>query len=530
MDSEYDHDLDDPPLRDHPNSARNWLYDEIPGWEPALAGLFSGEAPSAIGQQLLACPTFVRLDRVLRCYDGVSAGELQHVAICPDCVVRVRTLRRLHEVETRAHFESLLQSGVGGLRARSPFAEAAENDARLCFALIGQDANLDIWQQAAWKCSHTIARGLHKARENGATAEDLVVLLELRLTALGAAASDPTVVCARMFDGAWPLVEMIKEAAVEVAAIGSSLFRPFARCVGSASRLAGGRMRAMLAYASVELIDHGEDARELAVLMIHELTSPQNGPIPLFLAALIHRNATLPAALRSSCAAGLVNARRLHEVIRTRARSRYAIERVLSDPEMTTSQAIEQILPAIRRSVDDLLAAPDPEEALLRLVAFRQLLRRIGRVSPDNCVSMSDVFRAIGELLVTRANSSRASGSTFLLIKIVEVVRDQFPAAFASLADLLPTMAGIVRHGMIACAAESYESGRNPPPAASPKFTLVGESWSFDGPPTAKANAFCRNAARVASRNPELKKHLRWMNDRLAISLRRFEASSTTRA
>jgi hypothetical protein len=492
-----------------------------------LDGLSLGDVPDAIGKMLLACPTMTQLDRILRNQNGVSAGELQHITLCPRCVTRVRAFRREHERVADRDFRRRLRQVRGSIDRPSAHIDDADKKARLCFTLIGQDEDLDQWLHDAWRCSHAMAHSLRAARVDGAGVEEQSIIIDLRLTALGSAASSPVALCSSMFDAAWPLAELVKEGATEVVLAGAALFRPFARAVAAAARLAGARMRAMLANAMLDLLDRGEQQAELATMVLRRLAAAAPAPADrLVLAALAYQRADLPADFRASLCAGAVYEPRVYGLFRASVRDRHRVERVLADGKVSAEEGVAAIERIVERAADAMLSATAVDEALLRLIALRRSLGEIARFEPNNDISIDDVFRSIAIMLVRKA--SVRSGSSFLLMKCIETIATVRPRAFIALADLFSSLPRVVRQGLIAITAESYErSFRGAMQESVPHFVRSGRGWNFNAVRTQHPlEAFCRGVGLTAASDPYIKRHLIWMNERMQISARYATATS----
>lgn len=465
-----------------------------------------------------AHPTMVRLDHILKNSDAASHGELEHIAICPDCVARVKAFRRMNDTLARRSFGETLECLHRSSLSTSKHARAAETDARIFYFKLEDDSQLDRWQHDAWRCSHTIARALRQARADNATIDDLKSIIQLRVAALGAGAANPMVACSSRFDAAWPIAEMMKEAAMQTGFINPLLFDTFARSAAAAVADATPKMKVGFLFATIELLDRCAVPPALAIKMIGRFAADASPVTRIVLGALIHRRLPIARELNSVLSADFVNEPRVHAGFRTLVRRWHKTEQILNDETITLHTGIDRILAIVRRYVNDVLDADQPDETLLRLIAFRRFLDRTGRYRPDKHFPMAELFRAIGRLLVSTANERH--GSTYLMTKALEVLGDADPNVYSHLADLLPSVRPVVRQALVTCVAAAYEATFHATLQAQPP-TFIKRDHRLDfvagGSGRPLLDRFCRRAAEEADAHPEINTHLEWMRNRMEM-------------
>lgn len=462
---------------------------------------------------LLACPTLVRLESILGNADAATSGELCHIGVCPDCVSRVRAFRRLHHQAAAELFEERLDAIRDANPPFTPPVAEAEGHARLMFLMIAQDADPERWQTEAWRCTRKIPAALRIAQSNGATTADLELVIELYMTAIGAAASNPVATCSRVTDGTWPVVEMIRHTATEVALIDPALFSSFARSLGSAVRMATPRMKVMAVYAMVDLLERGILPAAFAPTLVRQIAGCDlSDGVRVVLATLLHGHRDLPAELRSAVSDVWSNPR-VDDVFRSLARGRHAIEAALNTARTPPRDAVAAVLAIVDRFRNDLFDAVEPETAMLRLIALRRLLTCIGRQPVPDRVSKGDLFTAITDQLLEAAN--RRPGSTFYAIEACGALLEIYPPAFHRLADMLPTARFILRQGVVAAIAYAYLAAQGgEPQSRTARFVRNGHGWTFvRGAAEHPLDALCTRIAAVSGEG--MVDHLRWVTRRL---------------
>ncbi len=462
---------------------------------------------------LLACPKLVRLQSILENQDLATAGERRHIAVCPDCVARVRAFRRMLRRDAADLFENTVDLIRTNVPPFSPHLQDAEGHARLMFLMITQDADPERWQSEAWACTRKIPAALRIAQNGGATRAELEVVIELFLTAIGAAASNAAATCSRTADGAWPIVEMVKHTAIEVASNAPYLFTPFARALGSAIRLASRRMKVMLVYAMVDLVDRGAIPAVFAPTLIREISACDvSDSVRVVLATLLHSHRTLPADVRSAVSDAWSDPRG-EEVFKSIARARHSLDVALQATRTSTSGASAAVLAIVERFRDDLFDAAEPEDAILRLITLRRVLAEIaGR----HCGTETELFRSIARLLLESADQRR--GSTFLALEACSVILDVCPAAFQPFAAALPTARFIVRQGMFTAIADAWAAVfAGSAQTTTPGFIRQGSGWRYErGAFEHPLDGLCLYVAEL-SFTADLHEHFRWLRHRLDI-------------
>ncbi|MBV8517213.1 MAG: hypothetical protein JO197_07400 [Acidobacteria bacterium] len=440
------------------------------------------------------CPSTLELRGILENHDRASRAELQHIALCPDCVARTRAFRDCRHEDAETLFTNLLDAVLAQSDRSSPHVEWGERYARLLFYMIGEDDEFERWQRSAWRCSHTLAYALRHAREDGANAGEMHAILELLFAAYGAAISNRLGAPAHLFDGAWPLAEMIREAAFEIRFASPASLHAFARAATSATELASPRMQAMILYTVAQL-----PASDIADALVRELEAANlDAATRPLLRVLFGNQVELLPDSASHARRDLLRATDALHVIAASGRD-----------------AAGRIQALARRLATTLFATPEPVEALVRLVMFRAWLRELGATLRGRAEAAS-IVRNVARLLVDL--SAERYGSTFLAIEACAVIRDFCPGAFVSLAsDVVASARPVVRHGLVVCAAEGYESSLHARPhGAHPLFRRRGRTWIFEGGAEAHPlDVFGHALAAAATNDAEVLRHLIWLHERM---------------
>ncbi|HEY4640440.1 MAG TPA: hypothetical protein VII75_03785 [Thermoanaerobaculia bacterium] len=476
----------------------------------SLLGLAPSSA-SAGDHGLYGCPRLVRLNDILENADAASAGELRHIQVCPDCVSRVRAFRTVRREEALKLFESKLDLLRETCAAFTPVVQEAEGHARLLFLMIGQDTDPQRWQIEAWSCTRKVAAALRIARNQKATLVEMETILELFMTAIGTAASNPISTCSRVTDGAWPIVEMVKHTAIHIALNDPSLFRSFCRYLGATVRLSTRRMKAMLTYSMVDLLQQRIVPDIFAPGLVHEISACDLADaVRLVLASQLPERSALRADLRFAVADAMGDPR-VEAVSNSIARGRFAIEAALLTPRMSSEEVFENVLGIVGRFCNDLFAAAEPEEAMLRLIALRQIVRDVTReaVRPD----LAALFRSITELVLEQA--SQRSGSTFFAMEVWNIFRDVVPA-FLELINDLPMARFPVRQAVLNSLADGYAAlFGGDMQSVVPRFHRRNLRWNFAaGDVASPLDPLCVRIAEIAG-EADMDKHLLWFNRKL---------------
>jgi hypothetical protein len=477
-----------------------------------LLGLVPSSA-SAVDIALRGCPKLVRLNDILENSDAASPGELRHIRVCPDCVSRVRAFRVVRREEALKLFESKVDFIRETHVTFTPVVLEAEGHARLLFLMIGQDADPQRWQMEAWSCTRKVAAALRIARNQKATLVEMETILALFMTAIGTAASNPVATCSRLTDGAWPIVEMVKHTAIHVALNDPALFNSFSRHLGAAVRLSTRRMKAMLTYAMVDLLQQRIVPATFASVLVHEISACDLADaVRLVLAAQLPDHSALSADLRFAVSDAMSDSR-VEAVCDSITRGQLEIEAALLTRRTSTEDAFKNVLGIVDRFCNDLFTAAQPEEAMLRLIALRRIVVDITRkaVRPD----LAELLPSITELVLERA--SQRTGSTFFASEVWSICRD-VRTAFLDIVDVLPTAPYTLRQGVINSVADGYAAffGGDMQSVVA-RFHRRNSQWKFEpGDLASPLDALCTRIAEIAT-DAELDKHLLWFNRRLDI-------------
>lgn len=454
------------------------------------------------------CPSLAGLNAILENDDNASEEELSHIAVCPDCVPRVRALRAERRAEATEFFEACVDLIRDSNVSASPVVQEAEGHARLLFLMIGQDTYPQQWKEEAWSCTRKIAMALRIARtKGGANNAEMETIIELFMTAIGTAASNPVATCSRSTDGAWPIVEMVKQTAIDIALSDPSLFKAFSRSLGYVVHIVNRRMKAMLAYAMVDLFEHGILPDVFAPLLIREISSSDlSDAVRVVLATMLHAHRRLPLDVRSGVADAWCDPR-IDEVYLSVARGKHAIDTALQASRTSPAQSTAFVVSILSRFVDDLSQASEAEDAMLRLIALRQLVRDM----PDDAeVPLQSIAEQLFDI------TAHAVRPTFFAIEIASVIRDRCPAALTTLVERITVAGFMMRQGIINVIADGYAAAfRGFAQTAVPGFVRCGPYWEFY--PGATAHPLDASCHRIAlGATGDFGVHLLWFKHRLA--------------
>jgi hypothetical protein len=478
--------------------ARRILREALQALEVHRASLLIGDPAYCLATD--------RVRRVASIPEAVTVHEQRHAFACARCGSRLRAFQGARMTTPERTLDGALQTArrsAGAIPQR--WLAYADQHGRTLFDLFRREREFGDSPAAVWFPTPAVTQEIEAARNDGASAEITAYLVRTALGAVAAVTHDVLSPWSRDFDRAWPMFELLREAAREVLNGGAPAKDAFVHAYVGIAVGAPTHLKAILIDGIDSIAIGASGGHALASSLAAELRRADRSRETMSLLALpaiLQVPVDEPEDIDELLRPYLIASRRASEQLRS------AIDREDSADDLAA--LVHATLGAL---IDQLAADDDAIPTLLQLRVVRRYLAEIVsfRHSLDSVAGESVMDAVVGRLV---AYARMPNVSSFVVLTVAQALAPEV-TSYAGLLSVLATVQDAeLQHAIIVALRHAYDGEAQAKDRGTPRFEQTGGTWSFVGTAAHPLDQTARELAESARTHPTLGASLAWFNRR----------------